>query len=100
MSGPDRLLECSFHLNRLQAGSIPPPAKGFDQRDRGDQALAQDLGGKTLAVKQGLLCVDDVEVGDQASAVAIIRDLQSTLRRVNGKMLRFSGPRQHAEAGK
>jgi hypothetical protein len=51
-------------VNTLKAGSIPTAAESFDQGDRRNQLLAQELRGQALIIEQGLLRRDYIQVGD------------------------------------
>src|ERR1700741_3893694 len=86
-------------VHRLQAGSVPAPAKGLHEEHGGDQALALNDGRFLFVGQQDLLCADHVQIADESADITRCGDVQFAARRVNRVSLRLARGVEHLQTG-
>src|SRR3981081_4071278 len=82
------LLQTWFDADSGDTGSVPTTAERFDQQDRGYQALSLDLRGEPFIVQDQFLRRDHIQISDQSSGVARVRQCQRLSGIDNGTLLR------------
>src|ERR1035441_6359041 len=89
-----RLSRRGMDLLVLNCRRIPAGAQCFYKVNRGDHLLTKQLGREPLVRQQYGLRSDDIEEGGQSADIAIIGDVECTVRVGDRRILTFGGPRQ------